>query len=87
MKDLCFLSATEIAKGLQSGDLKSEQVLESFANRIAEFEETVKAWEHFDKDFILHKASEADDYKNIGRPCFFVFFFGTDLPTVRRAPK
>ena len=68
MKDLCFLSATEIAKGLQSGDLKSEQVLQSFANRIGEFEETVKAWEHFDKDFILLKASEADDYKNIGRP-------------------
>ena len=68
MKELCFLSATEIAKGLQSGDLKSEQVLQSFANRIGEFEETVKAWEHFDKDFILHKASEADGYKNIGRP-------------------
>ena len=46
MKDLCFLSATQIAEGLQSGDIKSAQVLESFSNRIAEFEDTVKAWEH-----------------------------------------
>ena len=68
MKDLCFLSATQIAEGLQSGDIKSAQVLESFSNRIAEFEDTVKAWEHYDKDFILQKANEADDYKNIGRP-------------------
>ena len=56
MKDLCFLSATEIAKGIQSGDIKSEQVLESLATRIEEFEKTVKAWEYWDKDFILHKA-------------------------------
>src|SRR6056300_1405290 len=68
MKDLCFLSATQIAEVLQSGDIKSAQVLESFSNRIAEFEDTVKAWEHYDKDFILQKANEADDYKNIGRP-------------------
>ena len=67
MKERCFLSSTEIAKGLQSGDLKSEQILQSFANRIGEFEETVKAWENFDKDFILHKSSDADDYKNSGR--------------------
>ena len=68
MKDLCFLSATQIVEGLQSGDIKSAQVLEGFSNRIAEFEDTVKAWEHYDKDFILQKANEADDYKNIGRP-------------------
>ena len=68
MKELCFLSATQIAEGLQSGDIKSAQVLESFSNRIAEFEDTIKAWEHYDKDFILQKANEADDYKNIGRP-------------------
>ena len=68
MKDLCFLSATEIAKRIHSGDIKSEQVLQSLASRIDEFEKTVKAWEHWDKDFILYKASEADDYKNLGRP-------------------
>jgi len=68
MSDLCFLSATEITKGIQSGDLKSEQVLESFSKRISEFEKTVKAWEYYDPEFIGAKAMQADDYKNLGRP-------------------
>jgi Asp-tRNA(Asn)/Glu-tRNA(Gln) amidotransferase A subunit family amidase len=59
MKDLCFLSATQIAEGLQSGDIKSAQVLESFSNRIAEFEDTVKAWEHYDKDFYFTKSKRS----------------------------
>ncbi len=68
MKDLCFLSASEIAKGVIAGEFSCEDVAKSLIARADEFEKTVKAWEFLDKDFILQKAIDADDYRKLGRP-------------------
>ena len=90
MKDICFLSATEIARMIKNDDVKSFDVLKSLSTRIEKFDEAVEAWEHFDKNFILNKASEADDHKNLGRdtgplhglPIGVKDIFGTnDMPT------
>ena len=90
MKDICFLSATEIARMIKNDDVKSLDVLKSLSTRIEKFDEAVEAWEHFDKNFILNKASEADDHKNLGRdtgplhglPIGVKDIFGTnDMPT------
>ena len=68
MKDLCFLSASEIAKGVIAGEFSCEDVAKSLIARADEFEKTVKAWEFLDKDFVLQKAIDADDQRKLGRP-------------------
>jgi len=68
MKDLCYLSASELSKGISSGEILSEDLVKSYIDRIKKFDKTIKAWAHFDPQYILDKAIEADDYRKLGRP-------------------
>ena len=68
MKDLCYLSASELSKGISTGDILSEDLVKSYIGRIKKFDKTIKAWAHFDAQYILDKAVEADDYRKLGRP-------------------
>src|SRR5210317_752165 len=68
MKDLCYLSASELSKGISTGDILSEDLVKSYIGRIKKFDKTIKAWAHFDAQYILDKAVSADDYRKLGRP-------------------
>ena len=61
MKDLCYLSASELSKGISSGEILSEDLVKSYIDRIKKFDKTIKAWAHFDPQYILDKAIEADE--------------------------
>ena len=68
MSELCFLSAVELTELIQTGKIKSEDLAKSYIERYDKFEKNVKAWAHYDKNFILKKSIDCDDLKNIGRP-------------------
>ena len=68
MSELCLLSALELSNLLLKGDIKAEDLAKSYLKRIEKFDNDVKAWAFFDPNFILKKASECDNLKNIGRP-------------------
>ena len=68
MSELCLLSALELSNLLFKGDIKAEDLAKSYLKRIEKFDNDVKAWAFFDPNFILKKASECDNLKNIGRP-------------------
>ena len=68
MSELCFLSAVELTELIQTGKIKSEDLAKSYIERYDKFEKKVKAWAHYDKNFILKKSIDCDDLKNIGRP-------------------
>ena len=68
MSELCLLSALELSNLLSKGDIKAEDLAKSYLKRIEKFDKDVKAWAFFDPNFILKKASECDNLKNIGRP-------------------
>ena len=68
MSDPCLLSALELSNLLSKGDITADELAKSYLKRIEKFEKDVKAWAFFDPNFVLKKASECDNLKNIGRP-------------------
>ena len=90
MSEPCLLSALELSNLLSKGDITADELAKSYLKRIEKFEKDVKAWAFFDPNFVLKKASECDNLKNIGRPIGPLHgipiaindIFGTDeLPT------
>ena len=59
------LSASELSKGISTGDILSEDLVKSYIGRIKKFDKTIKAWAHFDAQYILDKAVSADDYRKL----------------------
>ena len=68
MTEPCLLSALELSNLLSKGDITADELAKSYLKRIEKFEKDVKAWAFFDPNFVLKKASECDNLKNIGRP-------------------
>ena len=68
MSEPCLLSALELSNLLSKGDITADELAKSYLKRIEKFEKDVKAWAFFDSNFVLKKASECDNLKNIGRP-------------------
>ena len=68
MRELCLLSALELSTLLSKGDIHAVDLAKSYIKRIEKFDKDVKAWAFLDKSFILKKADECDNLKNIGRP-------------------
>ena len=68
MRKLCLLSALELSSLLSKGDIHAVDLAKSYIERIEKFDKDVKAWAFLDKSFILKKADECDNLKNIGRP-------------------
>tara|TARA_A100000164_G_scaffold365346_1_gene384828 strand:- start:400 stop:1731 length:1332 start_codon:yes stop_codon:yes gene_type:complete len=68
MSDPCLLSALELSNLLSKGDITADELAKSYLKRIEKFEKDIKAWAFFDANFLLKKASECDNLKNIGRP-------------------
>jgi len=53
MMESCKLLATEMAQGLESGDLTPRMIAESCLDRIAARDDDVRAWAHLDPDQVL----------------------------------
>ena len=68
MENLCLLSASELIERIKSGTNSSIEVCQSYINRIEKFEKDVKAWAYFDKNYLLEKAKQADEYRLSGKP-------------------
>jgi Asp-tRNA(Asn)/Glu-tRNA(Gln) amidotransferase A subunit family amidase len=67
-EDLIALSTIELAKKIKSGEITSHQLCLAFINRIEKFEKDVCAWAFFDKEKLLEKAEDADNYRSSGKP-------------------
>ena len=90
MSELCFLSVVELSKLIHEGKISSEELVQSYIQRIEEVDGKVQAWANFDKNLLLASAKESDDYRITGKsigplhgiPIAIKDIFGTnDLPT------
>ena len=60
MKKLNQLTASEAARGIESGDFTAEALTAACLERIAERDEAVRAWAHIDRDAALAQARALD---------------------------
>jgi Asp-tRNA(Asn)/Glu-tRNA(Gln) amidotransferase A subunit family amidase len=68
MTTLAQLSATEAAARIGRGELKSEELVRSYLERIEAIEPQVQAWQHLDQDYALGQARHADSLRQRGAP-------------------
>jgi Asp-tRNA(Asn)/Glu-tRNA(Gln) amidotransferase A subunit family amidase len=66
MSDLAALSLVEAAAGIRSGRFTSEQLTQSYLERIRQYEPRIRAWAFLDKDQLIEKARSADRSPNRG---------------------
>ncbi len=66
MAELNELSAIEAARRIESGDLTAEALMRACLERVAERDETVRAWAHLDPDQAIAGAMAADAAGNPG---------------------
>lgn len=59
--DLAALTASDAAARIARGEITSVMLVEACIARIAEREDAVKAWEHFDPEYALAQARAADE--------------------------
>jgi Asp-tRNA(Asn)/Glu-tRNA(Gln) amidotransferase A subunit family amidase len=60
------LTATDAARKIRDGELTSEALVQSCLDRIEEFEDTVGAWTHLDRDYALAQAKAAHKLRQAG---------------------
>jgi Asp-tRNA(Asn)/Glu-tRNA(Gln) amidotransferase A subunit family amidase len=65
--DLAWLTAADAARRIADGEITSEMLVRACLDRIAEREDTVKAWAHIDADYALAQARERDAWRAEGR--------------------
>jgi Asp-tRNA(Asn)/Glu-tRNA(Gln) amidotransferase A subunit family amidase len=66
--NLADLTAEAAITELGRGAIKSVELVEACLARIAEREDTVRAWAHLDRDFALQQARACDEAREAGRP-------------------
>lgn len=67
MKDLIYLSYSEIKKKLNEGSLSSKDLTSAYLNRIEETDSKIKAFLELDKTKILKQAEESDKRRKEGK--------------------
>ena len=65
--NLYELSAAQAASAIRSGEISSEELVQSCLNRIEALEGDVGAWEHIDPAYALEQAKDADSFRRSGR--------------------
>jgi len=95
MSDLCTLNVVELSKLIHDGKISSEELVQSYINRIEKVDSKIQAWAYFDKEFLLESARESDQYRITGKPIGPLHgipiavkdIFGTDeMPTACGTP-
>ncbi len=64
--NLYEISAADAAAAIQSGEITSEELVQSCLDHIAELEDTVGAWVHLDPAYALEQARAADLHRRSG---------------------
>ncbi len=65
--NLAWLTAADAARRMAEGEITSQMLVQACLERIAEREDTVKAWAHLDADYALAQARERDEWRGQGR--------------------
>ncbi len=65
--NLIQMSAVEVAKAIQTGQITSQELVQAYIKQIDEFEETIGAWQHFDAEYALTQAKDADLFRKSGQ--------------------
>ena len=65
--DICRLSAEAALARMESGDLSARELVQACLDRIAEREDTVRAWTFLDPDLALAQADAADQRRRDGQ--------------------
>jgi len=68
LTDLHLLSASEAARLIRAGMIRSEELIEACLTRIREVDPEVQAWAFFDPDYALAQARAADQLRLSGAP-------------------
>ena len=66
--DLIQLTAAQAAAGIRDASFTSEELTQACLDRIAEREETVRAWAYLDPDYALKHARKSDEMRRSGMP-------------------
>jgi Asp-tRNA(Asn)/Glu-tRNA(Gln) amidotransferase A subunit family amidase len=64
---LIEMSAAASAAAIQAGELTSEELVKAYIDQINAHEATVEAWAHFDADYALTQARNADGLRRSGK--------------------
>ena len=64
--NLLELSASAATAAIDAGQTNSQELVQAYINQINAYEEAVGAWQHFDADYALTQAREADLLRKSG---------------------
>ncbi len=64
--DASELSASDAARRIRDGELRSEELTRACLDRIEAIEPTVQAWTHIDPEYALEQARQADERRSTG---------------------
>jgi Asp-tRNA(Asn)/Glu-tRNA(Gln) amidotransferase A subunit family amidase len=65
--NLLELSASAAVVAIDAGQTNSQELVQAYIKQINAYEETVGAWQHFDADYALKQAEEADLLRKSGQ--------------------
>lgn len=66
--EMLLSSAVDMAEAIRSGRFDAVDVMQAHLDRVAEVEDTVRAWAHLDRERALAQAEEADQVRREGKP-------------------
>ena len=65
--NLLELSASAAVAAIDAGQTNSQELVQAYINQINSYEEAVGAWQHFNADYALKQAKEADLLRKSGQ--------------------
>ena len=68
MNEIINFSVEELITKISNSQITSVEICKAYIERIDKFEKEINAWAFFDKELLLEKAKESDDYKKSGKP-------------------
>lgn len=67
MNNVLEMSATQAVAAIESGFINSQELVQAYIEQINAYESEVEAWQHFDPDYALTQAKEADQLRKSGQ--------------------
>ena len=67
MNEIVNFSVQELIDKISNSQVTSVEICEAYIERINKFEKDINAWAFFDKEVLLEKAKESDEYKKFVR--------------------
>lgn len=61
------MNATQAAAAIEAGKINSQELVQAYVDQINAYEPTVEAWQHFDAEYALTQAKDADQLRKSGQ--------------------